>query len=82
LSALAEDERQRILKRASDGRAAAVARGTNFGRKPKLDAHQQREARGRLEAGESLRSIAKSYRVHHQTISKLWDGVARTPALV
>ena len=37
LSALAEDERQRIVKRANDGRKAAKARGARFGRKPKLD---------------------------------------------
>ena len=33
---MAEDERRRILKRANDGRAAAMAKGTRFGRKPKL----------------------------------------------
>lgn len=36
LSAMAEDERGRILKRANDGRVAAKAKGTRFGRKPKL----------------------------------------------
>src|SRR3546814_6606891 len=36
LSALAEDERERIHKRASEGRRAAVARGVHMGRKPKL----------------------------------------------
>ena len=74
LSALAEDERGRIVKRANDGRVAAKARGARFGRKPKLDAHQQNEALQRLGAGESSRAIAKSYRVHHATISRL-----RTP---
>jgi DNA invertase Pin-like site-specific DNA recombinase len=33
---MAEDERGRILKRANDGRTAAKAKGTRFGRKPKL----------------------------------------------
>lgn len=36
LSALAQDERERIVKRAQDGREAAKARGVKFGRKPKL----------------------------------------------
>jgi DNA invertase Pin-like site-specific DNA recombinase len=36
LSALAQDERERIVKRAQDGRKAARARGVQFGRKPKL----------------------------------------------
>jgi DNA invertase Pin-like site-specific DNA recombinase len=39
LSAMAEDERGRILKRANDGRIAAKTKGTRFGRKPKLTEH-------------------------------------------
>ena len=68
LSAMAEDERQRIVKRANDGRTAAKAKGIKLGRKPKLTDHQREEARRRLEAGESARTIAKSFRVHHATI--------------
>jgi DNA invertase Pin-like site-specific DNA recombinase len=61
LSAMAEDERGRILKRANDGRKAAKAKGTKFGRKPKLTDHQQA----------TFRSIAKSMNVHHSTIVRL-----------
>jgi len=71
LSGLAEEERHRIMKRANEGRVAAVKRGTKMGRTPKLDDHQQKEALKRIKAGESLRIIAKSYRVHHSTISRL-----------
>ena len=71
LSALAEDDRQRILKRANEGRKAARARGAKFGRKPKLSQHQQAEAAKRLNAGESCRQIAKTFGVHHATISRL-----------
>ena len=71
LSALAEDERGRIVKRANDGRSAAKARGARFGRKPKLSDHQRQEARRRLLEGESARSLGKSYEVHHATISRL-----------
>lgn len=71
LSAMAEDERHRIVKRANDGRRAAKAKGVRFGRKPKLTAHQRAEARKRLDAGESFRSIARSMAVHHATIAKL-----------
>lgn len=42
-----------------------------MGRKPKLMLHQQREARQRREAGESITAIARSYAVHHSTISRL-----------
>jgi DNA invertase Pin-like site-specific DNA recombinase len=68
LSALAEDERQRILARCNAGRKAAKARDVHLGRKPKLDERQAREARRRLKAGESTRLIAKDFRVHHATV--------------
>jgi DNA invertase Pin-like site-specific DNA recombinase len=72
LSALAQDERERITKRANEGRSAAKKRGTKFGRKPKLTLHQQKEARARLLNGkETARDIGKSYAVHHSTISRL-----------
>ena len=71
LSAMAADERHRILKRANDGRRAAKAKGVRFGRKPKLSAAQRTEALKRLDAGESFRSIARSMAVHHATIAKL-----------
>ncbi len=71
LSALAEDERQRIVKRANDGRKVAKAKGVKFGRKPKLTDHQQEEALQRLIAGESCRKIGKSLNVSHVTISRL-----------
>jgi DNA invertase Pin-like site-specific DNA recombinase len=71
LSAMAEDERQRIVKRARDGLDAAKARGTKFGRKSKLTDFQKAEALRRLEGGESARTIGKSYRVHHATVSRL-----------
>jgi len=68
LSAMAEDERQRILARCKGGLVAAKARGIRLGRKPKLSDHQRQEARRRLEAGESARTIAKSFGVHHATV--------------
>src|SRR5262249_19780941 len=53
LSGLAEEERHRILKRANEGRVAAIKRGRRLGRTPKLNDHQQKEAIKRLKAGES-----------------------------
>ena len=70
LSALAEDERERICKRASDGRTAAIARGVHMGRKPKLSDHQVKIARERIVAGESARSIAKEWGVAHTTAAR------------
>jgi DNA invertase Pin-like site-specific DNA recombinase len=64
-SAMAEDERHRIVARADAGRKVARTKGVKFGRKPALNEHQQKEARKRLDAGESARSIAKDFDVHH-----------------
>jgi DNA invertase Pin-like site-specific DNA recombinase len=71
LSALAQDERERIVKRAQDGRKAAKARGVQFGRKPKLTQHQQTEGRRRLANGESARSIARDFNCHHAIVARL-----------
>src|SRR5215813_14261273 len=75
LSAMAEDERQRIVKRANDGRKFARARGVHMGRKPKLSDHQQEQALKRLLKGESARALGRSYNVHHATISRLRNRV-------
>ena len=45
LSALAEDERLRIIKRTHEGRKIAQAKGVRMGRKPKLTPHQREEVR-------------------------------------
>ena len=72
LGVAAKLERRRIEERTARGRADAKAKGVKFGRKPKLTAHQRREAVKRRDAdGETLRSIARSYNVHAATISRL-----------
>jgi DNA invertase Pin-like site-specific DNA recombinase len=71
LSAIAQDERERIVKRAAEGTRIARANGVKFGRKRALNDHQQTEARARIAAGESTRKVAKSYNVSHATISRL-----------
>ena len=71
LAGLAEFERELIRSRTGEGRERAKARGVRMGRKPKLTAHQRREALSRREGGEPLVEIARSYAVHHSTISRL-----------
>jgi DNA invertase Pin-like site-specific DNA recombinase len=76
LGVAAKLERRRILERTARGRADArpgrrQGNGVKFGRKPILTPHQQNEARKRLEAGETQRSVARSYNVSQSTISRL-----------
>ena len=71
LGGIATFERRLILNRTNEGRAKARAEGVVFGRKPKLTAHQKREALKRLDAGEATRDIALSYNVSHMTIQRL-----------
>jgi hypothetical protein len=63
LGVAAKLERRRILERKARGRADAPAKGVKFGRKPILTPHQQKEARARIAAGETQRSVARSYNV-------------------
>jgi DNA invertase Pin-like site-specific DNA recombinase len=71
LGAAAKLERRRILERTAGGRADAKAKGIKFGRKPILTAHRQEEARARLDADETQRSVARSYNVGQSAISRL-----------
>ena len=72
LGGLAEFERDLIRARTAEGRERAKARGVKMGRKPKLTAHQQQEARRRRDSGkETLADIARSFNVSHSTISRL-----------
>ncbi|MBP1807760.1 recombinase family protein [Rubellimicrobium aerolatum] len=71
LGGLAEFERELIRARTGEGRARAKAAGKKLGRGYKLTPHQQQEAKSRREAGETITAIARSYAVHHSTISRL-----------
>jgi DNA invertase Pin-like site-specific DNA recombinase len=50
-------ERRRIAERTARRQADAKPKGVKFGRKPTLTPHRQREARERLGAGETQRSV-------------------------
>jgi DNA invertase Pin-like site-specific DNA recombinase len=76
LASIAEFERELIRDRILDGRKRAVAAGTKFGPKFKLDAFQRREALARLEAGESASAVARTYGVDRTTIGRLQRGSA------
>jgi DNA invertase Pin-like site-specific DNA recombinase len=71
MSAMAEDERLRIIKRTHEGRQIARANGVKMGRKPKLTPNQIKEARQRLAKGEKTREVAKVFNVSISTIGRL-----------
>jgi hypothetical protein len=64
-----------ILRRANEGRVAAIKRGTKLGRRPKLepklDDHQQRQAVARLKAFESCRRSPRPSGSTMQLIARL-----------
>lgn len=70
LSALAEDQCERITRRANEGRAAAKVLGVKFGPKRKLTEHQRDLALERLTKGDRCKAIAKDIGVAHTTISR------------
>jgi DNA invertase Pin-like site-specific DNA recombinase len=74
LGGLAEFERELIRARSGEGRKRAKACGVRFGRPRKMTAHQRQEAIRRLNAGETMMDVARSYAVHHPTISRLATG--------
>lgn len=71
LGGLAEFERELIKIRTTDGRERAKRAGVKMGRKPILSAHQIAEIRNRKANGESVRFLARSYRVSPNTISRV-----------
>lgn len=71
LAELAAFQREFIRSRRKEGSDRAKARGVRLGRKPKLTAHQRREALERRDAGEPLSAIGRSYGVSRYTISRL-----------
>ena len=71
LGGLAEFEGELIRARTAEGRARAKANGKSLGRPFNLTDHQRREARKRLQAGDTVREVARSFNVSHSTISRL-----------
>jgi len=74
LGGLAEFERELIRARTGEGRQRAKARGVHMGRPPSLNRDQRREAIARIDSGESLTDIARTFGVSHTTIGRLREG--------
>jgi DNA invertase Pin-like site-specific DNA recombinase len=71
LGGLAEFERTLIRARTGEGRERAKARGVRFGRPKKLSAHQRREALDRINAGEAVAEVARTFGIDRATVYRL-----------
>jgi DNA invertase Pin-like site-specific DNA recombinase len=71
LASISEFERELIHARMTEGRKRAVAKGVKFGPKFKLTPYQRQEALARLQAGETLKDVARTYGVDVTTIWRL-----------
>jgi DNA invertase Pin-like site-specific DNA recombinase len=71
LGGLAEFERTLIRSRTGEGRERAKARGVRFGRPKKLSVHQRREAIERINAGEAVAEVARTFGVDRATVYRL-----------
>lgn len=78
MASLAEWERDLLVQRTREGVAHARAEGRVAGPKPKLTLDQKRQARTLVEGGESIASVARSFNVSRQTISR---GIAQVNKL-
>ena len=83
-AAFAEFERAMVRERTQAGLRSARAQGRSGGRQPKLSPHQQTEVITMLTAGRSTADIARLFRVHRATISRIVNNfavkdAARTP---
>ncbi|WP_394890483.1 recombinase family protein [Mesorhizobium sp. AaZ16] len=73
LGSFAEFERAMLRERTRAGINAARAHGRVGGRQPKLTQPQREEVRAMLAAGRSGADIARLFRVHRATISRIKD---------
>lgn len=71
LGSFAQFEREMVRERTQAGLRAARAQGRGGGRQPKLTQQQQAEVLTMLKAGRSAADIARIFRVHRTTISRV-----------
>jgi DNA invertase Pin-like site-specific DNA recombinase len=80
LGSFAEFERAMVRERTRAGLKLAREQGRTGGRRPKLTAHQKTEILAMLAAGRAGAEIARIFRVHRATISRV-AAEARTVSL-
>lgn len=76
LGSFAEFEREMVRERTQAGLRAARAQGRGGGRQPKLTKTQQTEVITMLKTGRSAADVARLFRVHRTTISRIASNAA------
>lgn len=71
ISAMAEFEKDLLIERTHSGMARAKAAGKRFGRPPALNEEQQRSVLERLNAGNSVSSVAREFNTSRQTVLRI-----------
>ena len=71
LGGLAKFERELIRARTGEGRERAKIAGVRFGRPLKMTAHQRREALQRMDAGEPVVELARTFGVDRATLYRM-----------
>ena len=69
-------ETETTRERVNNGLAAARARGKLLGRRRAIDAVTAAKIKGRLDAGEPGKALAREYRVSPRTIRRIRDRLA------
>lgn len=71
ISAVAEFEKDLLIERTHSGMARAKAAGKRFGRPPALNEEQQRSVLERLNAGNSVSTVAREFNTSRQTVLRI-----------
>lgn len=79
-ASLAQFEREQMLERAAEARAAAQARGLTGGRPSRLTEAQKRQVRALHAAGESVATLVETFGVSRRTVYRAL-GEATAPAV-
>jgi DNA invertase Pin-like site-specific DNA recombinase len=80
-ASLAQFEREQMLERAAEARAAAQARGLTGGRPSRLTEAQKRQARTLHAGGESVAALVKTFGVSRRTIYRAIEAETADKAL-
>ena len=71
MEAVAEFERSLIRERQAEGIKKTLAKGVKFGRRPKLDATQERKVVALVESGQEKTAVAKKFGISRDTVYRI-----------